>query len=177
MSNELGNVNSTQLIIPRGRKNLPALRIDMLDIYKAEDRISDLRLANPMTLPDLITDFNLSIIRLGKVIAAVTLERREAEQELDEATSIAMLDKVDAVLAARNIKSTADTRNAAIVLDLDVKEARVKLDILKTIQELLQNKHQALEMAYYSAKKICDIQLKQPDSTNYGGDEITRRNI
>lgn len=160
---------SNKIPVPRGIKGLPPLVLDMREVYEAEDRIKEIALANPMTLPELLSVFNLAYIRICKMVSAMSLEAAEAEMSVKQAKSIAMLDKVEEVIAARKQKSSADLRAAIVELDPDVREAQSRLNILEATVKLLQDKAKAMEMAYHAAKKVSDVRARIPDGTNYGG--------
>lgn len=165
------NTNSEILVVPRGRKGLAPMRIDFKDVKKAYDRIDEIRRCTPITASDLITDFIIGMMRLSKVISLVELELREAHTELKESQSLALLDRVEAVLLEKKIKSSADTREAVLYLDADVKGARNRYDMLNVINSYLRDTYTGLENAYNGAKKILDVYLKTPMSMSAGDGE------
>lgn len=65
-------------------------------------------------------DFNVAILQLSKAIAMTDMELKDAQAELKEAKSLALLDRTESLLEARKIKSTADAREAVINIDKDV---------------------------------------------------------
>lgn len=170
MTSSENSGQSAQLIVPRGRNGLSPLFLDMTEVYRIEKRIQEIKLSDPLLMPDLISDFNYGYIMIGKMIATVELELSEAKMSLNEARSIAMLDKVDAILKEKGIsKSSTDLREAIVTLDPAVKEANQKVAILQAYTELLYNKAKALEMAYHGAKEVSKAQARIPDANNYGG--------
>jgi hypothetical protein len=156
------------LIVPRGRKELSPLNLDMREIYRIEGRIQDISTANPATMPDLISDFNRGYAMLGGMVAKVQLELSEAEIALREAKSIALLDKVDKVLSEKGQKSSADLRDAVVQMDQDVKEASRRVSVLEAYLTLLNNKAKSFEMAYHGTKKVSEIQARIPDGNTMG---------
>ena len=157
------------LVLPRGRKGLAPMHLDLTEVVAAERRIPEMQRSNPMTFPDLATVYNIGICTLTKLISLVELESKDARRELDEARAIFVLDHAEALLEKKKIKSSVDAREAASKLDPDVKEAQQRIDILVTIVEYLQNKRKDLERVYYGAKALADMHLTTPDKKNYGG--------
>lgn len=168
IDNNLG-LSEHALIIPRGRKGLDPLKLDLKDVHDIEARIPEIQRSTPITLPDLVTQFVLGILKMSKILAMVDLELREAKRALEHARAVALLERAESVLAARKVKSSTDTREAAINLDVDVNEAQNKVDCLTAISAFLAGKNSAIEMAYHGAKKICDVYVRTPTSPNYGG--------
>jgi hypothetical protein len=150
-------LGSTIMTLPRGMGGLSSFQIDLTDVNRAESRIPEIVRANPLTLPDLIVEFNMALVRMSNIVSRVELELREAERAVKEAESIALLERAEDLLKAKNIKSSADTREAAVTLDHDVKDARRRYDMLKAISVFLYHKRNAIEMAYYSTKKVAEI--------------------
>lgn len=159
------------MVIPRGRKGLPAISINLEQISQIEDRIPDIARSNPLTIADLITQFNVGILQLARAISLIESELKDAQQVLREAEAYCILDKAEDVLRSKNLKSTADLRSAVVDIDPDVVEARAKVNTLTVMSEYMSARLKAIEKAYHGAKKICDIYVKTPSSPNYAGGE------
>jgi len=166
-----GLTSDGELIIPRGNSNMPPVAIEMRTILEAESRIEEIRRSSDKTLPDLVTVFLIALGKLANSIAVVELELREAKRLLDEAKAIALLEKAEELLKSKGIKSSADTREAAILLDPQVRECQARVDALTATQAFLYNKNALMDRAYHGAKKICDVYMKTPYSKVYGGEE------
>ena len=169
ITDEFGFISSQELQVPRGRKNLSPIRLDLTDVSRAESRISEIARATPIMLPDLITCYTVGLASLAKVIAIVEMESKVAKMELETAEATFTLDFAEGVLAKKGIKSSVDARQHACRLDPAVREFQEKLDILSTTLTYLYNKKSAIEMAYHGCKKVCDVYLKQPGGPVYGG--------
>jgi hypothetical protein len=167
----LDSMGSDLLIIPRGRPGLSPLKMDLGDIRRIADRLPEIKRATAMTLADLIVDFNIGLLRLAKAISIVDLELKEAEMQYKEVKSMAILEKIELILKDKGVKSTSDTREAAMYLDPAVKEARGRMDLLTVVSTYLRDQHHAFELAYNGAKKICDIHMKSPSATYSGGNQ------
>lgn len=162
-------ISTDYLLIPRGKKGLEPKKVYLKDIHDIEARIPEIQRSTPITLPDLVTQFTLGILKMSKILAEVELEVREAKRTLEHARAVALLERVEDVLKKKSVKSSTDTREAAIVMDPDVATAQDHFDCLTAIQAFLAGKNSAMEMAYHGAKKICDVYIKTPSSPLYGG--------
>jgi hypothetical protein len=161
------NNSAKVLTIPTGRGD-STLSLDLTYVDLIEDRIDEVRRSNPMTLADLIVDFNVGMSKLGSLIGQVEYEVDSANQAKKMAEATALLERVDEVLKQKNQKSSTDTRQAAVDLDTEVQAARDRVHLLEATLKFLENKYSALERAYYSAKTVCDYQ-SVPLSANFGG--------
>jgi hypothetical protein len=137
-------------------------------MFKAEARIPEIQRSTMITLPELITTFLLARNSLANAIATTELEFRAAKRFLKERSSLVLLDNVEEILKAKNVKSSSDTREAAIILDSDVMEAQQKLDDLTALHTFLSNKNDVMKDAYDGAKKIADMYMKTPYSNTAG---------
>ena len=171
IQNNLG-LTENSLIIPRGKVGLDPMKIELKDIHDIEARIPEIQRSTPITLPDLVTQFTLGILKMSKILAMVELEVRDAKRTLERARAVALLERAEFTLAQKKVKSSTDTREAALALDPDVQTANDRLDCLIAIQTFLNGKNNALEMAYHGAKKICDVFIKTPSSPLYAGEKF-----
>jgi len=154
--------SSTLLQVPRGNKGLVPLTFNMSNVYRTIARTEEIQRVNPATFPELITDFNVGMIELNRIIGLIEIELKEAEHTLDTVEAIAMLEKVDGFLKQRNLTSTADNRKAAKVLDPDVQSATRTKDALTAISSYVYGLKQVLERAYFSAKHVAEMTGKDP---------------
>ncbi len=159
---------SANISLPRGN-GLKPLILDMTKVYEVESRIGEIAHSNPMTFPVLVSEFNLSYIQISKMVAAVQLEKAQVETMLNQAKSVALLDTVELTLANKKIKSTADTREAALHLDPQVQEFTQRLNMLEAVHTLLKDKAKGIEMAYHAAKKVAELNARIPDGSIKGG--------
>lgn len=167
MSEAQGTVKNW-LELPTGNGK-ETFKLDFTELNQFESRIDEVRRANPLTLPDMIVDFTVAMSKVASLMGQLEVELKSAERELDMAESIALLERVEPILKEKKIKSSADTRKAQVTLDEDVKKARERVDILTAVSKLLSNKHQAVEMAYYSARKICEVSTLPMSVRNLAG--------
>jgi hypothetical protein len=143
--------------------------LDFTIINQLESRVEEIRVANPLTLPDLIVDFTVALSKIGDLIGQVRVELNSAERELEITESISLLERVEESLKNKKVRSSADTRKAQVAVDPEVLKAKERRDILIAVMKLLENKHDAIEMAYYGAKKVCDFTSLPIQTKNYAG--------
>ena len=128
---------SKVLTLPKG-KGQGTFNLEFNEIIKFESRLEEIRTVSPLTLPDLIVDISIALNVASSFIGQVELELKESERELEKAEAIALLDKVEDLLKAKNIKSSADTRKAQVILDEDVQRFKERVDILKAASIFLE---------------------------------------
>lgn len=170
IENNLG-LTDKGLVIPRGKAGQTPIEIPLKEIHDIEARIPEIQRSTPVTLPDLVTQFTLGILKMSKILAMVDLEVREAKRTLEHARATCLLERAEDILKKKSVKSSTDTRDAAITLDPDVVTAQDRLDCLLAVQAFLSGKNNAFEMAYHGAKKICDVFIKTPSSPLYAGEK------
>lgn len=158
------------LQVPRGLKGLQPLRFNMTSVYRVISRIEEIQRVTPATFPELITDFNMGMVELNRIVGLIEIELKEAENTLDMAESIALLERVDPFLKSRNIASSADTRKAAKIIDPDVQSAIRTKDAVQAILTYTVGLKASLERAYFSAKHVADMVGKDPYLNRTGGD-------
>jgi hypothetical protein len=152
----------TTLNIPRGTLGLPSLQFDMSEIYRVVSRTKEVERVNVANYAMLVSEYNMGMIQINRLIGLVELELNEAQATHETVRAIAMLEKVDAYLAAKQIKSTADVREAAVMLDLDVQKARRNADALKAIKIYVAGLKESLVRAYFSAQHATEIAKNDP---------------
>jgi|GEM_PF-3790032 len=160
---------NNMLIIPRGRPGLPAISIDLTRIVQIENRIPEMARASAITAGELIMEFNSGLLHIARAISLVELELYDAEQALEETEAEALLDRVEKVLSFKNVKSSADTRAAALALDREVSASRSRVSGLKVTADYLRSRMKAVEYAYHGTKKILEINNRLSSEKNYAG--------
>ena len=78
MTNQGLGLTDLALVLPRGRKGLDPMHLDLTEIVAAERKIPEMQRSNPMTFPDLATVYNIGICCLTKYISMVELEAKDA---------------------------------------------------------------------------------------------------
>ncbi len=162
--------SETTLQVPRGLKGLAPMVFDMTNVYRIVGRTSEIQHVTPASFPELVTDFNIGMIELNRIIGLIEIELKEASHTLDTVEAIAMLEKVEGVLKAKGLSSSADNRKAAMILDPDVQTAQRTSDALTAILSYVNGLKSVLERAYFSAKHVAEITGKDPYLQKSAGD-------
>lgn len=150
-------LGSKYIMIPRGGKGLPPLQFDLTEIHEMLSRTSELERLTPLTYPEFITKVNLALIQVGRLLSLLEIEYRDAQNLLNEVEAVARLEKAEEYLRVKGVKSSADTRDAAVTLDPDVKEAAHKRDYLLSLVEWAKFLRLSLDRMYYTAKQIIEL--------------------
>lgn len=162
--------SETSLMIPRGDKSLPAMYIEMTEVYRTISRIKEIPRVNTATYAELVTDFQTGMIQLNRILGLIELEYDEAKEALKHFKAVALLEKVEAVLAIKKIKSSQDTREAAVITDPDVIEATKRTNSLNALSRYVAGLKESLNTAYFSAQKAADFTNKDPYLNRAAGD-------
>ena len=166
--------SETTLHIPRGNQGLAPMMVDMTEIYRIVSRTKEIERVTPASYAELITDFNMGMVQLNRLIGLIEIEKTEAENNLEVMRSIVLLERVENYLKARNIKSSTDTREAAIMVDKDVQDAIRRKDALTAIQAYITGLKHSLDRAYFSAKQVTDLISGDPYLNKTAGDRNGR---
>lgn len=145
------------LRVPRGKRDKPALELDMSIIDEGERRLHEVRMVSSATSQDLSGLYNESANTTSKYLAWVAYEILNADKQhmLDRAT--VMLDKApeEAIrLKETGIKMNEDLREALIARDAD---CQISLDIvnsLKAVQKLLEASYWTFIRAHNAAGEV-----------------------
>lgn len=130
------------------------LVLDLEKIRRSEVRQDEVATVTKFKAPELLAEFNRSWRELNELIVQIKSERIRAMTALDQRRSVLLLDEVNDILKLRKVSSSADTREAAIVLDPQHMALAEVLHQIESIVEFLQGKAKSFENAYTSVKKI-----------------------
>lgn len=167
-------VNPTELKtmnLPRGKKGLPPLALDMTNIYQAEDRLMEVSYANDSTASELMGYFNAVCNTTTKYIAWIEYEIVEATREYDLAKATVVLDKMPAEVQKykdAGIKSNEDFRNALIVRDADCQARQEILGQLEAVKKLLESKSWSFIRAFNATKSVVERRSGTPIPNLHG---------
>lgn len=125
------------------------LTIDLYGIAVAEARLAETAKVTDHTAPELLSFFNKTWLRLNEAVTALMHHRNQAENAYQDAQADVLVTLDDDHMEAKGFKkSSADVRKAMIGRDPGVKQARDRLDNLKTVLLFVQGKAKAFERAY-----------------------------
>jgi hypothetical protein len=149
---------------------MQSLTFDMQEIYRVLDRTKEVANVNPSNYGMLVTDFNQVRIQVNRLIGLVDIELREASNGFNLAKAVASLETVEDFLKSKNLKSTADAREAAVLTDPEVQESLRRKDALVAISEYIKSIREDLDRAYFSAKQIAEMKATDPHQRKLTGD-------
>jgi hypothetical protein len=150
------DLNATSLTI-----QLPHTRLDypMAEIHKAEARLMEVAIVNPVTANELSAFFNSSCSLVSKTLGLLEYELTKCKKEYDLAKAVVILDKLPAkIIELRNqgIKPNEEWRNAYITRDEECSLWQESINELSAAQAFLASKQKCFERAYYSCYKEKD---------------------
>lgn len=134
--------------------------IDASGVYESLDRISEIQRATPATSGELMTSFINGMSLTSRLISILEIELLRTKSLLEQAEAIAKLDKVEKVLKEKGYaKSSADLRDAVVILDEDVQKFKVKYEKLMVLNKFFSSKYNEIKEALYATKKVNDANL------------------
>lgn len=159
------------LILPRGKPDLPPLKLEMDEIYKAESRLHEVSIVSPMTAPELMGYYNTVCNLTTKYISWIEYEILVAQKHFELAKSTVILDKMpDEVKRFKDsgMKANEDFRNALISRDSECSATLDNLNQLIAVKSLLENKARSFVRAYNASRSIWERRSGTP-TPNFNG--------
>lgn len=153
-------LDSENLMVPRGLPNLAPLSFEVGEIRRAEERIQEIAFMTPSKAPELMAVFNKAYLDVCRISSAVEYEYELASKHLRETRAVLLIDKVPQRLKEKGLSTTKspngseDYRQALLDLDPDYSKAQETLINIKCYLSLLEGKKKSIEMAYTATKKI-----------------------
>jgi hypothetical protein len=147
------------MVVPRGTPDLKPMLLDMTDIYRAEDRLEEVKVVNPLTAPELRAFFNQTSNTATKYIAWIKYEILQANKNYKLAKAEVILDKSIELFKKykeTGMKYNEDFREAIIAKDPACNELQEKINMLEAAKALLEAKVDTFVRAYFS----CDSASK-----------------
>jgi hypothetical protein len=163
------------LIVPPGIKGGQPIIIDLEQILWAEKRQDEVATVNSSKAPELLATFNKQWLDLSRLVAQLTAERNKAEKELGKRRSVILLDLMNEKLAAKGVSSSADNREAVILLDEEYIQLSDTLDQLVAILETMKGKMKSFDNAFTSVKRLVvqDSYMQYNKNNSLSGDTYT----
>lgn len=147
-------IQETRLTVPAGKPSKPGIEIDLAAILIAEQRQDEIAMVTPMKAPELLALFNGAWRNVDRIVNQLTAERIIAERGLEQRKAKLLLDEIPAILQAKGVDSTKDTRDAAIVSDQLYQDLQDRVDALTAAAAYMKGKLKSFENAFTSVKKI-----------------------
>jgi hypothetical protein len=140
---------------------LPHTQLDfpMTEIHKAEARLMEVSIVNPVTANELSAFFNSACSLTSKTIGLLEYELAKSKKNYDLAKAVVILDKLPAEiikLRDQGIKPNEDWRTAYITRDEECDLWQDSINELMAAQAFLTSKLKCFERAYYSCYKEKD---------------------
>jgi hypothetical protein len=147
------------------------LNYSMEEIHKAEARLMEVAIVNPVTANELSAFFNTACSTTSKTLGMLEYELSKCKKNYDLAKASVVLDKLPAEiikLRDQGIKPNEDWREAFITRDEECSLWQESIEQLKAAQAFLASKLKCFERAYYSCYKEKDRKQFTP-TTNITG--------
>lgn len=128
--------------------------VDVTDLVTYENKVKEIGSFNVVMASHYLRDFILAIDVTNNMLRSAKLVENKAKAFLDEAKSIAYLDKASPYLAQIGAKDTVDARKAYVDRDSDVVRAKDLHAQAEALVVLLNNKLWAFRYAHDDVKKI-----------------------
>ncbi len=161
----MDNSKKAELVIPQFG-SLPQMTLDLTKIKEGEDRLYEAQNVNVISYSNLEYVYNEGYREAKKHLSQVGYQITRAEKALREAKSRALLDEYPVFLKDRNMKDSAQIRDAYLETVKDYTEAQDRIDMLKAIDALLDGKVKVFENTCRYMKRQIDIVLRSGMDVN-----------
>jgi len=161
----MDNSKKAELVIPQFG-SLPQMTLDLTKIKEGEDRLYEAQTVTAMSYSNLEYVYNEGYREAKRHLSQVGYQITRAEKALREAKSRALLDEYPVFLKDRNIKDSAQIRDAYLETVKDYTEAQDRIDMLKAVDALLDGKVKVFENTCRYLKKQMDIVLRSGTDLN-----------
>ena len=161
----MDNSKKAELVIPQFG-SLPQMTLDLTKIKEGEDRLYEAQNVTVISYSNLEYVYNEGYREAKKHLSQVGYQITRAEKALREAKSRALLDEYPVFLKDRNMKDSAQIRDAYLETVKDYTEAQDRIDMLKAIDALLDGKVKVFENTCRYMKRQIDIVLRSGMDVN-----------
>ena len=155
----MNNEKKAELTIPQFG-SLPQMTLDLTKIKEGEDRLYEAQNVTVISYSNLEYVFNEGYREAKKHLSQVGYQITRAEKALREAKSRALLDEYPVFLKDRNMKDSAQIRDAFLETVQDYTLAQDRIDMLKAVDALLDGKVKVFENTCRYMKKQIEIVLR-----------------
>lgn len=164
-------ITDSELVCPSGTPGNPPIIVNLARIHEAETREGELAYITKSKAPELMAFFIKYWKKTNDIMIDLRSEKNKAEKALKRRKAELTLDAVN-LLKAKNVGSTADTREAIIELDEQYQQLEDTYDQIEACVEFLKGKVQAFESSFRATKSIMGESTFTPpgNNPNLGGD-------
>ena len=147
-------IQETHMTVPAGKTGALPIKIDLASLLIAEQRQDEIAMVTPIKAPELLALFNRAWRTADEYVTKLTREKIAGEREQEQRKSRLLLDEIPAILEAKKVKDSKDTRDAAIALDDQMVTITERVDELTAAVAYFKGKLRSFENAFTSVKKI-----------------------
>ena len=153
------NIDRAEIALPAFGSS-PTLILDVSKIREGESRLHEAQVVNPSSYSNLEYVYNEGYREARRHISVIGYQIALAEKALREAKSIALLDEYPVFLKEKNIKDSAQIRDAYLETYKPYTMAQDRIDMLKAMDSLIDGKIKTFENVCRYMKKQMDIVLR-----------------
>lgn len=159
------------IVVPPATNIDKPIVIELEKILLAEIRQEEVATVTKETAPELLYFYNKEWLKLHMLATQLTAAKVKAEKELQKRRSVLLLDLIPQILSDKGVNSTADTREAAILLDSEYIQLSDVVDNITAATELVKGKLKGFENSFTAVKRlISDTSTLNQRSPNMSGD-------
>lgn len=149
----------TTLTIP-ATENRPAVPLDLTRVKEGESRLIEAKTVNPATYSELEFTFNEGYREAKKNLSVIGYEITQAEKEIRQIKSIYLIDEYPDFLKDKKLKDNAANREAFLERQDVYVAAMDRLNMLKSLEALLEGKVKVFENVCRYMKKSMDLVIR-----------------
>jgi len=166
------------MVLPRGNiKNTEPLRVDMVPLYKAEERLVEISVMNATKAAELMGYFNEAANRATRYMGNIQYELSLAQRNLDKAKARIIMEVLPAQMAKwkeSGIKANEDLRTALFALDPECENLFDRIDCLTAVIAILDGKTKSFVRAFNAARSVADTRFGAAHNPNTSTASLNR---
>ena len=134
--------------------NNQVLTVDITQLATYLDKVKEIASVSKMMGAVYLRDFIIGQDVAGQLVARAVQADIKAKSRLEQAESIAYLDKAGDYLASKQIKDSSEARKRYVDIDDTVLAAKDHKAMTEAMVSLLKNKQSVIRQAHDDLKKI-----------------------
>lgn len=171
ISSNTFNKDHIEVILPAFR-GLEAVSINMTALKEAERRLVEAKTVTPSTYTELEYTMGEAYREIKRNLATVGYQILKTQNEFERSKASALLDKYPVFLEGKSSKfDNAAVRDAFLARDVEVQEAKERLDSLKTLEVFLEGRVKVMENVCHYMRNAMRLVMKSgiPTDIYYKG--------
>jgi hypothetical protein len=153
-------VQPVELVVP-AFQDRQAMTLNFSSIKEGERRLIEARVVTPITYSDLSHSFNEGYREARSNLTAIGFEIVQAEKIMRKIKSELILDEYPAFLKTSSMKDNSTLRDAFLERNSGLTEAQDRINMLKAMQSLMEDKIKIFE-------NVCKYMKVQMDLAKNG---------